>query len=120
MNLKQLLAGGGLLLAMGVSGVGFSHGKVCKPDIEKYCKEAQGHDAKMQCITQNKSKFSPECQAKIEKREKFRAACGADKKKYCGEDHEGQWKGKSCLRDHLKDLSSQCKTLLEENSKSKT
>jgi hypothetical protein len=117
MNLKQLLIGGAVVLGMGlgVSQVGFTHGEACKGDIDKYCKDAQGWDAKKQCMTQNKAKFTPECQAMIEKHKSFvRPAKG--RKEILWERKEGKGKGKSCLRDHLNELSSECRSLLNDHS----
>jgi hypothetical protein len=117
MYLKRILISSILLTGMiGISPTVFSHNMAaCKSDMDNYCKDAQGWDAKKQCIDQNKSQFSAECQAMIQKHEQFRAACKSDKEKFCG-NQEGPGKGKSCLRDHINELSSTCRNLLNDHS----
>lgn len=66
-------------------------------------------------IAQNAIQPAPSAE-RSEAREKYRAACGADIQKFCGNVERAKGAMRSCLTEHAKDLSPACKTAREERA----
>ena len=89
----------------------------CHDDMQKYCGNVQpGGGRTLQCIEQNKAKFSEACQKSLaEHRERFEAmekACDADTKRLCPDTKPNEGRALRCLHQHAKDLSPGCRDLL--------
>lgn len=96
-------------------------GGACKADIERLCGKVDKGDGRIRkCIMENKDKLSPACKARLEKRKElrkenrsqFREACKADHQKLC-KGKKGK-EGMRCLMENKAQLSSSCKTVMEE------
>jgi len=93
------------------SGIAFAHGGggVCKDDVKKYCADTQsGKGAIFKCLESHQKELSPACQTKLEEKKAAKAACQADRDKFCKDQHGKE--GFQCMVSHQKDLSDQCRT----------
>ena len=100
-------------LTLGAVPQAYSHGGECKADIEKFCKSAAPGTGELgQCIRENISKFSPECQAKMERAKQRHLACKADREQFCKDVQPGQGRIRACMHDHENELSPQCRAVL--------
>ena len=76
----------------------------CKPDIEKFCKDAKGKDL-MDCLKTHEKDLSESCKARMAAPRN--EACKADAEKFC-KDAKGKAR-LDCMKTHEKDLSAACK-----------
>lgn len=111
---KYLLIGALSLGLLGLAPAAFSKdGGVCKPDVEKFCKNVEKGDGRIrQCLKDHKSELSTACQTKMEKSEQRRVACRPDAEKFCKDIPKGQGKMKACMKEHESELSPTCKALI--------
>ena len=89
----------------------------CKAEVEKFCKDREKGDVG-ECLMQNEAYLSKACTAVVkersdrkhlEARDKTRAACKADIKKFC----QDKTKIDECLDSNKGDVSVDCKAALD-------
>ena len=90
----------------------------CRDDIKTLCTGVEKGEARRACLETNKDKLSPGCtaartaaaDARQDRREAFRAACGGDVAKLCATVEKGHGKMVECIRGNEAQLSPACKS----------
>jgi len=104
---------------------GGSRSSVCREDIQKYCAQVEPGEGRLaHCMRENVSKFSPACQADMQKheqtatkkRDELRASCKGDAEKFCKDKADGRGGVMHCLRAHKKQLSEDCRKSLPQRT----
>jgi hypothetical protein len=94
----------------------------CADDVAKYCKDIKPGGGRLaRCLKQNENQLSPACKSSIEESKKrvkeAHQACEADVQKFCKDVKPGGGNIIKCLKEHEKELSSECKAKMSEPKK---
>jgi len=96
------------------------HHGPCYEDFKKHCKSAEGKEAKMKCLEENKGKFSKTCKDNMEKMKEamseVQEACKADIETHCKGMAPGDGLMK-CMKENKKKLSKECRAEMKEKKK---
>ena len=92
-------------------------GADCEGDVQKLCKDvAPGEGRVATCLKDNESRLSTSCQSAFNEwrmgRMKLTAACAGDVGKWCPQVPEGGGRILRCLREHERELGSDCRSAL--------
>ena len=92
-------------------------GSSCDADAAKLCKEVQAGEGRIvSCLRDNESSLSTSCQAAFNKwrlmRMNLQSACAGEIGKLCQMVPEGSGRIYTCLKEHEKDLGSDCRSAL--------
>ncbi len=111
---KYLLIGALSLGLLGSAPAAFAKdGGVCKPDVEKFCKNVEKGDGRIhQCLKTNQDMLSQPCKDRMEKARQRRIACKDDAVKFCKDVPRGKGQMKACMKTHESELSPACKALI--------
>ena len=111
---KYLLIGALSLGLLGSAPAVFAKdGGVCKPDVEKFCKNVEKGEGRIhKCLKENQDLLSQPCKDKMEKARQRRAACKPDAEKFCKDVPRGKGQMKACMKQHESELSPACKALI--------
>ena len=110
-----------MTLFLAISTVAFANkpveNKKCIAELEKICPNLTFGHGLGKCIISNKSKFTKECQEKVEKgKTQVKAAfkkCQDDVQEFCSEIEFGEGRIVKCLRQNEEKISSTCRSYLE-------
>ena len=102
----------------GQAAIAFAAERPCRADIEKFCSDVKPGGGRMvECLRQHQSALSPECKAHgKEMRERVQEtheACEGDIAKYCGDVRPGEGHVVTCLRNHERDISADCRASMK-------
>ncbi len=90
----------------------------CAKDMDLLCPGVNPGPEMHKCMHDNRKKISKECKSKMADMKKamkgIHAACHEDAEKYCGDVKPGKGAMKSCMKDHMDELSQACKDKLED------
>jgi hypothetical protein len=91
--------------------------KECHKQMKELCKDKKRGPELFQCMEENKSKLSADCQKKIEeKKEKWAnhaGPCKADREKLCADVKPGGGRIRDCMKAKMAELSPECKANIE-------
>jgi Cysteine rich repeat len=90
----------------------------CEGDVYEHCKDVEPGEARVAaCLRAHESELSQSCQNAFNTwrlgRMELVAACAGDIGEHCQQVPEGGGRIWVCLKDHLKDLSSDCRAAVE-------
>lgn len=92
----------------------------CHEEMKTHCGNAEGRDAKMKCLEENKDKFSQECKDNMEKMkaamQEVQEACKADIETHCKGLTPGNGLMK-CMKQNKKKFSEACREEMKEKKK---
>lgn len=92
----------------------------CADDIARFCGGiAPGQGGVMRCLRQHGTELTPACKTAIAKMahggggpRAHMGACHADVQTYCKDVRPGQGRVRACLRQHIDQVSEECKIAL--------
>lgn len=92
-------------------------GRPCQADVEKYCAEVEPGGGRIAaCLRQHRSELSEECKTQGQEMRKrrlaAREACDDDVEKFCQDVEPGEGRVVTCLKDHMRDLSRECRGVM--------
>lgn len=88
-------------------------GNVCREYVKQYCADVEkGEGRILNCLNDNRTNLSSDCQANVDKRLKVYNACKADRETLC-KDKQGR-DLRRCMRQNRKNLSDECKNAIRE------
>jgi len=92
--------------------------QVCKADLEKFCKDAEGgRGGKLRCLVSHEVELSTACKTAVAA-EKLELAkknpCPAETEKLCPGLKPGDGKFAACVKEHEKEFSDTCKAAMAE------
>ena len=90
----------------------------CRDDVKTLCASADKGEARRACLETHKDPLAPACtaartaaaDARQDRRDAFRAACGGDVAKLCATVEKGHGKMVECIRGNEAQLSPACKS----------
>ncbi len=88
---------------------------VCQADRDKFCQAMEPGKGLRECMKSHEAELKGECREQIQKRERHHGkwkACKGDRERFCGDVQPGDGRVRSCLTDHKKDLSPECKAAI--------
>jgi|GEM_PF-4377763 len=93
-------------------------GGECRQELDQLCGgvKSTGQGEIKKCIEENKSKLSPKCQERVEKRKgkhDKRKACREEMKALCGQVEKGEGRKKKCFEENKSKLSPDCQKMGE-------
>ena len=89
----------------------------CRPDVEKFCADVEPGGGRIaSCLGQHGAELSRECVTQVqEMRKRWLAAheaCDDDVDKFCQDIEPGERRVVACLKDHMRDLSKECRGVM--------
>jgi len=102
-------------LLVGMQQISSAQGRgSCADDAAKFCKDVQPGGGRMaRCLNEHEKDLSPPCREQmVRMKERFKetqASCQDDVQKFCGAVTPGQGRIRECLKEHLEELSPDCK-----------
>jgi len=89
----------------------------CAKDAKQYCSDiTTGHGRLAACLKAHDDKISTDCMKDLQQlmteMSEIQMECRTDIRKYCGSVHQGSGNIINCLRDHMDELSTICKTAI--------
>ncbi len=89
----------------------------CADEIENFCRDVKpGEGRLLQCLREHDSQLSAACRYKLaattRRVEEARQVCGDDLRKFCAEVAPGGGRLLKCLKQHMKELSPECREIL--------
>ncbi|HTN52882.1 MAG TPA: cysteine rich repeat-containing protein [Anaeromyxobacter sp.] len=93
------------------------YGEGCQADAYRLCRDVEGEERVLQCLKDNEAYLSSSCQGAFNKvrmvRSQIQASCAGDVGQFCRDVPEGSGRVVTCLRAHLKELTSDCRGVVE-------
>jgi hypothetical protein len=90
----------------------------CAKDMDLLCPGVNMGKEMHKCMHDNRKKISKECKSKMADMKKamkgVHAACHEDAEKYCGDVKPGKGAMKTCMKDHMDELSQSCKDKIQD------
>jgi hypothetical protein len=96
----------------------------CRADLQKFCGKVQPGEGRVaRCIQENEKSFSPACKTALEQHRADNAVakgntCRSDLEKFCKGVQAGEGRIMNCMREHEKELSEGCRTMLKQRAAS--
>lgn len=104
-------------MSVGTHAGGKGEMKECRKQMMEFCKGKKRGPEMIQCMEENKSKMSAECQQKLdEKKEQMKnhaGPCKADREKLCAGIKPGEGRIRDCMKSKMAELSPECKANIE-------
>jgi len=89
----------------------------CRADVEKFCADVESGGGRIaSCLRKYESELSQECVTQVqEMRKRWLAAheaCDDDVDKFCQDIEPGERRVVACLKNHMRDLSKECRGVM--------